>query len=199
MCRCLKLHHHQNAGPWFAKSFQLTKSLLKRTLTHGRHPSEVAEQKEGHSAQTADKADVSHTRSFPISQQIFLFFRFCCPDFKRSMTADSLTAPTKLLLISSSSFSPRRAPQYVLWKPRRPTQSGAKRQRPFRRGGPGAVQLRAWLRAGRPRHAHLHHQCWKHCRLGLSCANLSRYAQLDTCLCVAVTAYEVFTSNGETV
>lgn len=127
----------------------------------------------------------------------FFFFRFCCPGFKRSMTADSLTIPTKLLLNSSSSFSPRRAPQHVLWKPWRPTQSGAKRQRPFRRGGPGAVQLRAWLRAGRPRHAHLHHQCWKHCRLGLSCANLSRYAQHDTCLCVAVPYMKCLPQKGK--
>lgn len=162
-------------GLWHIKNINL-KSLNKKNFTLFR------------------QADGSQTRPFQISQESF---RFCCPDIKHLMTADLLTVRTRPSSQLFFFFSPCRAPQHILWKPWCPPQSGTKRQRPFRCGGPGAVQLRARLCPRRPRHSHLHHQSWKHCRMGLSCANLSRYAQLNVCPCVAV--YEVFTSKGETV
>lgn len=126
-----------------SKSFLLGRSLVKGNLTQRKHPFEVVEQKEHHSVQTADKADVSQTRSFQISQEIF---HFCSPGFKHLMTSDLLTVRTRPSSQLFFFFSPCRAPQYILWKPWCPTQSSTKRQRPFRCGGPGAVQLRAWLR-----------------------------------------------------
>lgn len=96
---------------------------------------------------------------------------------KRFSTIKSkkLKKPKSVALIFSFSLFLYRTSQYILWKPWYPTQSSAKWWRPFRRGRPSAVQLCSWLRLRRPRHAHLHYQCWKHRRVGLSCSHLSRY------------------------
>lgn len=160
-----------------SKSFM----LVKRTLKRPKQQFGVVKTSKHHFVQTADKAVGSQTRSFQFSQVIF---RFCCPGFKPLMTSDLLTVWTRPSPQFSFFFSPHRAPQHLLWKPWRPTQSSTKRQRPFCCGGPGAVQLRARLRPWRPRHSHLCYQCWKHCRMGLSCTNLSRYAQLNVCGCM---------------
>lgn len=77
-----------------------------------------------------------------------------------------------------------RTPQYILWKPRRPTQSSTKWWQPFCCGRSCAVQLCPWLRLRWPCHTHLHYQCWEHRRLGLSCSGLSRYEQLNLYGCV---------------
>lgn len=104
MCRCLKLHHHHNAGLWLAKVFG-SRKVCSRELWHMEdiHLKSLNKKKITPLRQQA-KLMFLTPDLFPFHRRFFFFFRFCCPDLKRSMTADSLMIPTKLLLVSSSSF-----------------------------------------------------------------------------------------------
>lgn len=90
-----------------------------------------------------------------------------------------------------------------MWKPWCPTQSGAKWWRKICSGRQCAVQLCPWLCLRWSCDTHMHHQCRKCRRLGLSRSHLSRYglhvflccACAGACLCVCMTRCEEFLSN----